>query len=106
MIVIQPPVLHQHLGLLQCLEPLAIQQFILQLAVEAFAVGVLPRTARLDVQRAGSAFLQPCLHRRRDKLRTIVAADELRPPDPFRLGRRSRTAEPYWAGRITISWPF
>ena len=40
--------------LLQRVDNLPVQAFLPQLPIEAFAVPVLPRTARLDIQRTGS----------------------------------------------------
>jgi len=48
-VVVTPPGLDQDLGLDQAEEDLAVEQLIAQLAVEAFAVAVFPRAARLDV---------------------------------------------------------
>jgi hypothetical protein len=46
-----PPGLDQNFCLPQAVEDLAVKQFIPQLAVEAFAIAVLPRAAWLDVSR-------------------------------------------------------
>src|ERR1039458_8105126 len=51
-VVFHPPLLDHDLCLLQRVKNLSIQAFIPQLPVEALAVTVLPRTARLDVQRS------------------------------------------------------
>src|SRR5690606_32737538 len=46
--------------------------------VEAFDVGVLPRAARLDVERPYARGGQPRPHGVCDELRPVVASDELR----------------------------
>lgn len=47
-----PPLLDEHLGFLVAAEPLAIQQFVAELAIEAFDEAVLPRAAGCDEGRA------------------------------------------------------
>ena len=51
---VPPPGLDQDLGLGQAEEDLAVEQLIAQLAVEAFAVAVLPGAAGLDGKRGFS----------------------------------------------------
>ena len=41
-IVVAPPLLDQHFGLLQRVEDLAVEQLVPELAVEALVVAVLP----------------------------------------------------------------
>ena len=48
--------------------------------IETFAVGVLPRTAGIDVMSIHVLFLQPFLHRSRNHLRAIVTAQTRRTP--------------------------
>src|SRR6266568_8368804 len=50
-VVVLPPHLDDHLGLLQRVEDLAVQTFVPQLSVKRLAVPVLPRAAGLDEQR-------------------------------------------------------
>jgi len=50
-IVQPPPLLDEYDGLGQCVEDLTVQELVPQLAVEALVVAVLPRIARLDVER-------------------------------------------------------
>ena len=45
--------LDENLGFLEAVEDLAVEQFIAQFPVEAFAVAVLPRAAGRDVQSLG-----------------------------------------------------
>ena len=53
-VVVVAPLPNDGLGLLQAVEDLSIQKLVTQLAVEAFAVAILPGAARLDVKRLGS----------------------------------------------------
>jgi hypothetical protein len=48
LIVVPSPLLDEHLGLVQRRELFSRQQLVAQLGVEALAVAVLPRAARLD----------------------------------------------------------
>ena len=66
------PVLDHDLSLLQCVEDLAIEQLIAQLAIEAFAIAVLPWTSRLDVSGFGADGGDPIPERLGDKLRAVV----------------------------------
>jgi len=45
-----PPALDQHLGFLQCVEGLPVQEFIRQLAIEALEISVLLWAPGLDEQ--------------------------------------------------------
>jgi hypothetical protein len=77
-----PPPLDQHLRLRQRVEDLAVQEFVPQLAVEARHVAVLPRAARLDVQRPNPRPPQPVPDRPGDELRPVVAAQVPRRAPP------------------------
>src|SRR5690606_11343381 len=59
-------------------EEVHVEALVAQRAVEAFDVGILPRTARRDVERLRAARFEPALQGLRDELRTIVAAQVLR----------------------------
>lgn len=48
LVVELPPTFDEHLGLSAAAEPLPVQQFVTQLAVEALDEAVLPRTAGRD----------------------------------------------------------
>ncbi len=50
-IVVPPPSFDEHLGLLQGVEDLSIQQLIPELAVEALVVAVLPRASGFNEER-------------------------------------------------------
>jgi hypothetical protein len=47
------PSFHHDLCFLEGVEDFAVERFVAQLAIEAFAIAVLPGTARLDVERLG-----------------------------------------------------
>ena len=71
-IVVAPPVFDHDLRLLQCVEDFSVQQFITQLAVEAFAIAVLPWTSGFDVSRPGSDGSYPLAESQGDELWAIV----------------------------------
>ena len=50
-VVVMAPLTNDDLGFLEAVEDLTVQQLVTHFAVEAFAVAVLPRTSRFDVQR-------------------------------------------------------
>ena len=81
-VVLLPPLLDHDPCLLQRVEDLPIQAFLPQLPIEALAVPVLPRTARLDIQGTGSQSLEPVPQLPGNKLRPIVGTDILRNPSP------------------------
>jgi len=56
------------------------QKLVPQPAVERLGVAVLPRAARLDIQRLHLGIGQPAANRRSDELRPVVAADVFRHP--------------------------
>ena len=53
-VVFVSPVLDEHLGLEEAVEGLEIEQFVSEVAVERFDVGVLPGCAWLDVAGTGA----------------------------------------------------
>ena len=67
-----PPVFNHDLGLLQCVEDLAVEQFVTQFTVEAFAIAVLPWASRFDVSGLGSDRSNPIPESLSDKLRAVV----------------------------------
>src|SRR6516225_4698886 len=77
-VVVHSPPLDYHLRLLQRVEDLALQTFIAQLAIEAFAVAIFPRTARLDVHGLSTHPRQPLPQPQRNKLGSIVGPYVLR----------------------------
>jgi hypothetical protein len=67
-VVVPAPLLDQHLGLLHCVEDLAVQEFVAQLSVEALDVSVLPRALWLDLRRMYADLAKPPVHDGRDEL--------------------------------------
>jgi len=67
--------LDQHAGLGERVEHLGVEQLVAQLAVEAFHVAVLPRTAGLNESCLGAGAVDPALHSRGNKLWPVVRAD-------------------------------
>src|SRR5271167_3553683 len=76
-VVFHSPFLDHDLRLSQRVENLSVQAFIPQLPVEALAVTVLPRTARLDVECSRSQISQPLPKFPGHELRTIVRSNIL-----------------------------
>ena len=70
-----PPSLDQHLGFLERVEDLAVQQLVAQLAVEALVVAVLPRAAALDEQRPHADPAEPSPHRLGGEFPAVARAD-------------------------------
>src|ERR1700722_2553413 len=77
-VVVVAPLLDQNFGFLQAVEDFAVEQFVPQLAVEAFAIAVLPGTAGLDVERLGTNACQPAAHNLGSHLRAVIGSDVLR----------------------------
>jgi len=75
MVVIRTTTCAKQLRLRECRKNLSRQQLVPQSEVETFNDSVLPRRARLDLQRVGSAFPAPLFHHIRDELASIVAAN-------------------------------
>ena len=76
------PAFDQHFGLLQCIEDFPVQQLIPKLAVEAFVVTVLPRTAGFNVEGFDAKPREPVTHDLGRELGTIVGSDMIRRPMP------------------------
>lgn len=55
-----------------------VEQFVAKLAVEAFAMAVLPWTARFDVSRPGARGFDPVAECLRHELGAIVGTDVMR----------------------------
>lgn len=77
LVVVLAVLLAEHFRLQHAGEGFPVQELIAEPAVEAFAVSVLPRAARLNVKRLEPAPCDPLLHRPGHELRVVVAADEL-----------------------------
>ena len=88
-VVVPSPLLDQDFGFPQCVEDLRIQELIAELAVEAFAVAVLPGTAGLDEQRVDIQPTEPAPNRMSAELRPIVRSDVIgRAVDDEELGEQ------------------
>ena len=86
-VVLAPPQGHDSLCLSLAKEQLRVQALVAELAVETLAIAILPGTAWFDVARIDALRLQSALDRVGCELRTVVAAQVLRPAllgkDPF-----------------------
>ena len=74
-VVVRPPLLDHDAGFLEGVEHLAVEEFVPQLRCEAFALPVLPRTARLAVGGLGADRRDPVLDGFGDELRAVVRTD-------------------------------
>ena len=61
-VVVVAPLLDEDPGFLEAAEDLPVEKFVPQLAVEAFAIAVLPGASRLDVQGLRAHASQPLAH--------------------------------------------
>jgi len=61
MIVLPEPNIDDGLCLVDCAEPLSIEHFGPQCAVEAFVISILPRAARIYLYRFDTRFGEPVL---------------------------------------------
>ena len=86
-VVFDSPLLDHDLCLLQRIKDFSIQTLIPQLHVEALAVTVLPRTARLDVQCSGphivSMMMETCTTINRITVENIVDMHSFLTPEPM-----------------------
>ena len=73
-VVFLKPVIDKHTSFGQRAEQPSIQTGRANDRIEALSIGILPRTAWIDVMRIHVLFLQPSLHRLRNHFRAIVAA--------------------------------
>ncbi len=72
---VQPPLLEDHPGLLQCIEDFQVQQLVPEPGVEALAVAVLPGAAGLDEQRPDAQAAEPGPQRLGAEPWAVVRAD-------------------------------
>ena len=71
-VVVSTPTLDDDLCLGEAVEDFAVEQFVTELRVEAFAVAVLPGAARLDVGGSRSDGGDPFSHSLGDELRAVA----------------------------------
>ena len=69
-----PPAFSQHTQFLDRVEDFTIQELVPELGGKAFAVAVLPRRARLDVQRLCACACQPLAQVPGYKLRAVIGS--------------------------------
>ena len=77
-VVIAAPGRDDRLGVLERREPVFVEAFVAELAVEALDVGVLGRLAGLDQQQLYAVGLRPLVQRSAGELRPLVGADRRR----------------------------
>jgi len=82
-VIILSPILNDRSRLFQRYEPVLIQAFITELAVEAFYHRVLGRLAGLDKRQLHARPLRPYRHRLARAFRTVVQNDLLRITEDF-----------------------
>ena len=80
LVVFLPEVAHHHPCFRQRPQLFPVQTFVPEPSVKALHKPVLPRAARLNVNRLDPVFFQPPLHDLRDELRAVVAPQKLRRP--------------------------
>src|SRR5271163_435420 len=71
-VVLRAPLFDDNLRFAQRIEDLAVQTFVAQLAVETFAVAILPGAAGLDEERRRSHSAQPFTQFPGDKFGPII----------------------------------
>lgn len=69
------PLLDHDLSFFQAVEYFLVEALVAQLAVEGFAIAVLPRTAGLDVQRSGAELCKPAANDLCRHFRAVIGAD-------------------------------
>ena len=74
-VVVASPLFDDHLGLLQAVEDLAVEQLVPEARVEALDVAVLPGRARLDERSLGSDRSDPAAYGLGDELGTVIGPD-------------------------------
>ena len=75
MVVLIAPPFDEHLGLLQSIEDLSIQELVSQSTVERFNVSVFPRTARLNEESFHADLFEPLPNGFSCELRSVVGAN-------------------------------
>ena len=89
-----PPLFDDDFCLLQAVKDFAVEALVTQLAVEGFAVAILPGTAGLDVERLCSERCEPTAYDLCGHLRAVVRSDMLRNASgEHYVGHRFKDAE-------------
>jgi hypothetical protein len=96
-VVLLLPRLNGHTRVGKTAEPVQIKALISKLAVEAFAVGILRRLARLDEVQGDAVRVGPGIQRLASKFRPIVDGDLL--GAPCQATSWSRTRVTRWPGK-------
>ena len=76
LVVVDAPVLDEHLGFEEVVEPPAVEELVAEPAVERLDPGVLPWGAGVDEDRADPVEAAPVGHGVGDELGTVVEPDE------------------------------
>src|SRR5665213_3526565 len=88
------PLADDDLGFLQAVEDLTVEQLVAQLAVEAFTIAVLPRTARRDVESLGTHARQPLPHDLGGHFGAVIGSDVFwNPAGHHDIGHRFQNAQ-------------
>src|ERR1700687_2566302 len=75
---VTPPAFDDDLGLPQCVEDFAIEQFIAQAGIKTLDIAIFPRATWCDVDGLCSDRCDPLLHGLGDELRAIIGSDVAR----------------------------
>ena len=78
-VVVLAPALDDGLRFGEAVEDFAVQKLVTQLRVEALAIAIFPRRARLDEGRLRSNGCDPVPNRFGDEIRAIVGTQMTRP---------------------------
>jgi hypothetical protein len=79
-VIIKPMIFSDSTGMSYAHEPVQIQAFIPELAVEAFHIGVIDRLPRANEMKLYPALICPCIQSVADKLGTVVHDNVFREP--------------------------
>ena len=101
------PLLDHDLSFFQTVKYFLVGAFVAQFAVERLAIAVLPRAARLDVERPGAEFSKPVANHLGRHLRAVVGADVFGDtPGEHHVGHRLDDAEAFDTTRHTDGQAF
>ena len=74
LVVLPEPCINDDLGLFGAVEPLCIQHFAAQRAIESLVIAIFPGWSRIDLNGLYAYLSQSCLQLFGNKLRAIVRA--------------------------------